>query len=255
LGALTASCLIFGFLGWLVAKAINREEPPKWPGFIGVLIGVLFGLSNASASSSPEAVLTTMEQEEPFYRIIREKYPEEYARVRGAVEKGVRSGNRAGLRSEVRAIVLPLIETKFQTASSANLEALAKLVRDQARLVGEKRPDLCDDLLLGKDIGIETIVSRDIMTREMELYAALLEGPDAQDTTKLTQTELERMVAPMFSSLSNELDVPITELVEALEQRGPQDRQCTVPAELYDEILRAPPAKRDAILRTVFATT
>ncbi len=258
-GVLTGAVMggIGGLIGWGIGKLLDPENPPRWISAICVAIALVAirPVSDYINRPSPESVLADLEKQEPLYSAIRTKHPEIYEEVRQAVAEGIETNDTAALRAKIRAVVLPTIMEWVPTASSGTLVKFTELATEQLRYVARVRPEACPQFLTGRDIGADRLFPTEMNQRELALYNTLLIEQPVINAQRASESEIGEAIIPIVPRLGARLGITEAQVLDAAQQKGPPERQCSVAAELYDEILKLPATSRDRLLRALLSPT
>jgi hypothetical protein len=114
----------------------------------------------------------------PEVKVLKASYPADYAKMQNDMElvKGKRLG-AIGIAQLVHSNARTVLSREMKKASDENLITLMKIRRDKAEALGKVSPAYCYDFTRGARLTFDpdTVVSADLVKRERDATAAILE--------------------------------------------------------------------------------
>lgn len=273
-----AAGLAVGAIGGLVlAKALSLKGPLLVAGMVvlGVAGGALgWFFADHDLVPNQKFALARKEAEKlPEVATLKQYYPADYAKMQNDMElmKGKRLGT-TGIAQLVHSNARAVLSRELKKANDENLITLMKIRRDKAEALGKVDPGYCYAFTRGARLEFDpdTVVSADLVKRERDATAAILEQVATNPVKNAAGTNLD----PTDSNERVDLwyDVQLKNKIadQALAGFTPEDAKivrqltgrnisvsdpkrqtllCRYNVALLDETLKLPPAKAATIGR------
>eukprot|EP01030_Chromulinospumella_sphaerica_P012461 gene12461-12250_t len=146
-------------------------------GIGGAALGWFFA-DNSLVPNQQYALARKEAENLPEVATLKQYYPADYAKMQNDMElvKGKRLGS-TGIAQLVHSNARTVLSREMKKASDENLITLMKIRRDKAEALGKVSPAYCYDFTRGARLTFDpdTVVSADLVKREREATAAILE--------------------------------------------------------------------------------
>ncbi|RYE88272.1 MAG: hypothetical protein EOP19_01900 [Hyphomicrobiales bacterium] len=275
--SIVAGVLVGAVGGLVLARALSLKGGLLIGGM--VLIGVAGGalgwfFADHDLVPNQKYALARKDAERlPEVATLKQYYPADYAKMQNDMEllKGKRLGT-TGIAQLVHSNARAVLSRELKKASDDNLITLMKIRRDKAEALGKVSPAYCYDFTRGARLTFDpdTVVSADLVTRERNATAAILEqvatapAKDAAGANLDPEDSQERVDLWYDVQLKNQIGD------KALAGFSPEDAKtvrqltgrnisvsdparqtllCRYNIALLDETLKLPPAKAATVAR------
>lgn len=215
--------------------------------------------SDPATSAEVEAALLEM----PVYGVIKQYYPETYAKMRASIEQGIRSGRPIlAMQADVRGHFGQLFAAEAQKADPANLVDMIDLVADQAESVAAE-PAACLAVigLVPYEKPADEVLPPELLQRELDFGARLLRqtatAPYRPNDPPLGEEAKTGIFIAAYDALPS--DDSRKRLValngEFAGAKDPADQRvvCEFTIAMFRAILRHPPARAAELFRSLSA--
>lgn len=168
--------------GLVLSNALSMQGGLKIAGILVVGIGGAalgwFFADNSLVPNQQYALARKEAEKLPEVATLKQYYPADYAKMQNDMElvKGKRLGS-TGIAQLVHSNARTVLSREMKKASDENLITLMKIRRDKAEALGKVSPAYCYDFTRGARLTFDpdTVVSADLVKRERDATAAILE--------------------------------------------------------------------------------
>lgn len=204
-----------------------------------------------STESQVESAMADLERQEPVFSLLRQHEPSAYGEMRALVERAARQGDETDQTQLIRRgrdIFTRVIERRVMTAPDDVVQQMTTFVADQSQAL-ETNPVVCRDLLAGTAGDVRPFIPPDMQQRERTIYENLLKSAGRTDQPVASQQQLQQAFGGMMEEAQEALGLSPSEVMTALDGRGPPLEVCRANGYLMRRLSQLPANEGAPIFR------
>ncbi|ALB61472.1 FIG00554229: hypothetical protein [Cronobacter condimenti 1330] len=208
------------------------------------------------SKASPEQGFDEAFNSMPVYKLIQEKDPAFYARVRNQAVEMVKQGKtQQEVIDAIQIHMADLEMQRIQFAPDNEVMAYMRTSMAQTREMQQHSDDACFRFLMPQvkgGVNPVNMLSKDIIAKRMDVEMQLLSasyGPNAHKVTPQEQALAGETMAPIGQALQEKYGETVEVFNDPQKGVGQEKQVCNMVQDLWRNVLALPPEKAGAVIR------
>ncbi|EJH4504492.1 hypothetical protein NDZ79_003098 [Cronobacter sakazakii] len=209
-----------------------------------------------SANTSPEQGFDEVFNSMLLYKLIKEKDPAFYARLRGqALEMAKQGKTQQDIIDAMQANMAELEMQRIQFAPDEDVIAYMRVNMEQTREMQQHSDDACFRFLMPQvkgGVNPVQMLSKEVIAKRMDVETKLLSASYSQNAHKVTPQEqkmAEETLAPIGQSLAAKYGDTIEVFTDPQKGVGQEKQVCNMVQDLWHDVLALPSEKAGPVIR------
>ena len=260
---------IGGLIGYAIARVLAGPKPdpddpyaeeyniPRWPIALCVALAlvlvrpVVIGTLPDNIGGAPmsrEQALDDLSETNPAIAAIKNNEPELYRAVIAEVPANPDQANIDAFMNRVISLMGTELPRWVRYGSDTDVAKYAQITHQQLEELSN-RPELCRGYLAGTLGNPTGVLSADVLRRDLEAVAALINNQGEEPGTMAREDELIEIVSDSMTEVAEAENVEPTEIQAAAQGTGSAALQCEYVKSIFNKMVSQPTAETASLYR------